>query len=317
MCLPSTQTAWDQTEWQSAPREEPCRSRLKISELAYRFCQCKGTALPLVEEDYQLVLCLLQGQVWRSAKQLALGQTQAQNWFVSTSLRRTTEPESPRTDSACRPIVDILEQWREGFALLSRTTSGPSRQVSSARMLSSLLMWHLSIIRLETDLDLVQTVGGAMRLSQERRREKFGKLEVWAKTRSGRISVWHAIEIWSLWNEYTESDIVGEPFAAIGLFQSAVVLWAFVNTGVNDGWFSDVSHPFELTGSFVSGTGPEAWIRDGGPATFTNIALSSSQRSNLILPFRQLLSRPWLAGTVSERLAILLAFLGSSNELGS
>ncbi len=328
MTVPSIQTSWDMTTeigWRNSKNADwQHRYGLQLSEVIHEFIHGKGNAIPLTEEDYQVCLCLIQGLVWQYKKRMILvSRHAAKNRFTTPSLHREESPMLPYGT----PILEILQQWRDHFALASGEEPAiPTPLKRSARVCACLIMWHLDIIHLEADIDLIQTLAGSMELAPSRSKDKFLKLQAWAITKSARSSIWHATEIWRLWVEKTEdgncdSTLLSEPVIPMGLFQSAVLLWAFASTAGSGDNYTGASENrrgadvIDLTQSVFPNTKLDEWIRSGGPVAFEKIRLCPSQRPVLMQHFEELFRTSLPPDTVGARLAALLSHLGSSKSL--
>ncbi|KAI9728559.1 MAG: hypothetical protein M1834_007587 [Cirrosporium novae-zelandiae] len=319
--LPCTQSTWDaqrDASWKIRDQESILRSHSLVSQVVQDVVNNTGDIMPLLEEDYQLILCLIQGMIWRVIKTEALERRKQAGTtsLVTGRFPKGITKESP--NSASR-VYKILEVWKNHFAVISERKNTPTETSNRvSRVFNSLILWHLDIIRLEADLDLLQSLAGSIKMASEHSKDatsKLFKVKAWARDAQGRASVWHAIQIWSLWDKEISNDpsIVLELIAHIGLFQASVVLWAFLQafhtcevcSDASRTASSDNADALEIT-QVDDSSSLETWLKTGGPASFNGHPLCSCQLPNIMKDFQRLLQRLAPTSGVGNRLAALI-----------
>jgi len=131
-------------------------------------------------------------------------------------------------------LIAALQRWKESLKLIR---NGITLQQDRNSVLSSLLLYHLSYIRLQAPVEDMHYV--SYRIVDKRPVEKQILKDVceWANSRRASITVQHASMIWSLIIlEMRRPEEIRAKFnflAFAGLHHAAVTLWTFM--GANNG----------------------------------------------------------------------------------
>ncbi|KAH7418072.1 hypothetical protein BKA64DRAFT_564850 [Cadophora sp. MPI-SDFR-AT-0126] len=125
-------------------------------------------------------------------------------------------------------LTNALRRWKQSFKSISNELN---LQRDRNSILSSLLLFHLSFMRLHAPIDDLHHI--SYRMADERSIESsiIGDISRWANSRRGYIAVRHALTIWSLISrEVQRPEDTRAKFnflAFLGLHHAAVVLWTY------------------------------------------------------------------------------------------
>ena len=125
-------------------------------------------------------------------------------------------------------LTNALRKWKESFRSISNELN---LQRDRNSFLSSLLLFHLSFMRLQAPIDDLHHI--SYRVADERSIERSIVDDVcrWANGQRGYVAVRHAIAIWSLISrEVQRPEQTRAKFnflAFLGLHHAAVVLWTY------------------------------------------------------------------------------------------
>ncbi|PVH84972.1 hypothetical protein DL98DRAFT_452356 [Cadophora sp. DSE1049] len=125
-------------------------------------------------------------------------------------------------------LTNALRRWKQSFRSISNELN---LQRDRNSILSSLLLFHLSFMRLQAPIDDLHHI--SYRVADERSIESsiIEDVSGWANSRRGYIAVRHAVAIWSLISrEVQRPEETRAKFnflAFLGLHHAAVVLWTY------------------------------------------------------------------------------------------
>jgi len=125
-------------------------------------------------------------------------------------------------------LTNALRKWKESFRFISAVSHlGHNRN----SLLSSLLLYHLSYLRLQAPVEDMHYVSYRIVDKRSVERNIIDEVSSWANSRRGYIALRHACTIWSLIShevQRTEETRAKFNFLAfMGLHHAAVVLWTY------------------------------------------------------------------------------------------
>jgi hypothetical protein len=234
----------------------------------------RGEILPrLSPAGYELVLLTLQSQIWRfSHDHELLGRiTGYEDSNLSTSANFTDEDvvgyraSNPWSHATVRAAstsnvdhldcfgrkmhdlrsdrdraIEALRKWKDSFS----TWLAPAQlEAHRGVILSSRVLYHLSFVRLNTDIELLHLVADAEEDDTANIREGFiGAFYRWSKSRKAETALRHCCAIWSLiWEETRRVEKERARFnilTFISVHLASIVIWAYAGTHHEPGVFS-------------------------------------------------------------------------------
>ncbi|OQE14115.1 hypothetical protein PENSTE_c038G03328 [Penicillium steckii] len=297
-----------------------------ISEVVFDIIHNESPIIPLSAQDHQLILCLIQPFIWRHVKTQKL----RERFNCHSRMALGDHPFQGISPEDTSPNIQrILNRVRRHFEVLRqpRLSAGERQlQENETTVFNSLVLWHIGAIRFETDLEMIHETAGNMNLAPSEYAQAWRQLHSWACSPSGRESIWHAAQIWQLWNRHVvpgqrEPDPLCEPISLIGLFQSAVVIWSYARVFPDSDAMCDLDTNAEnqqfLDLAFVDENSQllENWIKWGGVVYFNALPLcQSSLTGGLLLQFEGLLIRNMTPHGAGNRFLKILKHLRNRKD---
>jgi hypothetical protein len=205
---------------------------------------------------YELLLFGLQGLVWRFSHDLCM--------FVRLTGKRDDRSETGIGDKRClqqdsRPdqlaikyrnmsdlredngrLLKALDKWHQSFNTVRTTIDFKNDRTST---LSSLILFHISHLRLKAPLDALHYVAYGIADRQPIERRRVQDLSLWTQGQDAVSAVQTSCQIWSVLEQESRRP-PGEMarynlLSILGLHHASVVLWTYAST-------HDMSGPLQL-----------------------------------------------------------------------
>lgn len=258
--LPGEDEIWNRLD-EIPPSQLVAQLRAEASKtVGVKFCDLvrvagdrSETLLNLNARGYELLVFGLQDQVWRFSHDRGMfprltGQSDStialkdkpfysntaslsiSTWSLNDQLGPTYRQMNDLREDRCR-ITETLRRWEQSFTA-TRTTESFCKDRSS--VMSSLLLLHISYLKLSAPLADLHTVAYMLVDKKPLDEKKLLALIEWAKGPEAIKAVDNVIYIWSLLNQ--EINRPGPDRANFNLLafsalhHAAVVIWAFSGT---------------------------------------------------------------------------------------
>ncbi|OJJ01169.1 hypothetical protein ASPVEDRAFT_82707 [Aspergillus versicolor CBS 583.65] len=230
-------------------RSHAPRARLSFCDLVRIAFDRSEALLEMEPARYELLLFGLQEPVWRFSHDPHL----FRRLTGSLQLPGITPDQQPTAGSSLQTdqlgavhhrmddlneerlrLIEALRKWERSFTAV-RTTQQPSETAKSrTSIMSSLLLFRLSFLRLTTPLADLHSISQAVSNNQTVDNRRLHQLTVWAQSQDARVAVDFACQIWTLLAQETERPVIERAkhnlLAFSGLHHATVVLWAFAGS---------------------------------------------------------------------------------------
>lgn len=139
------------------------------------------------------------------------------------SLRRMSDLRNDQ----CR-VFHALQKWKDTFVSSQLAAKhGNNRSL----YLSSFLLYHLSLLRLNAPIELLQQLAYQIEEQPSLEEDHVGKIRRWRRCPSAAAALEHACSIWTLIEKESarpsEQQARYNILALIGLHQASVIVWAY------------------------------------------------------------------------------------------
>ncbi|KAK0637647.1 Zinc finger protein klf1 [Lasiodiplodia hormozganensis] len=304
--LPSSDALWNAAHpgaWRLARQLEPNgRLHRTFSSLCTSaFAGLTHVAVPvLLEEDYELALCALQGGLWEAS--LQQHEQSILQHSSDGSMCRTTEQIATERSEAWKAQLESWHTHRNRSQQVNADYSSLAHR-RSARF-SGTMMYLFSFLRIHADVVLIRRLVASLDLQRRRSASPAAsvtsrclesRLSAWAETSNARVALRCAAQVLEIYVQ-EEIDRAAAPvfrpvvdLMGVGcMFRAALVVWAYTRSTLSCDACMDVSaeSSHSLRGGFfgpqvaceIGGTGVDLdlhaisrWISSGGKALINGI----------------------------------------------
>lgn len=234
----------------------PRGPRLSFCDLIRIAFDRSEALLEMEPTRYELLLFGLQEPVWRFSHDPHLFHRLTGSHELPDISRRTADPRhSPGGPLDRRPssmqadqlgivhrrmgdlrdqriqLIEALRKWERSFTAVRTTGLSQSRRTS---VISSLLLFKLSFLRLAAPLADLHSVAQALSNQHAVENRRLSQLTAWAQSQDARVAVDFACQIWTLLAHETERPVEDRAkhnlLAYSGLHHTTVVLWVFAGS---------------------------------------------------------------------------------------
>lgn len=304
--LPSSDALWNAAHpgaWRLARQLEPSgRLQRTFSSLCTSaFAGLTHVAVPvLLEEDYELALCALQGSLWEAS--LQQHEQSILPHSSDGSIHRTSEQIAIERSEAWKAQLESWHTHRNRSQQVNADYSSLAHR-RSARF-SGTMMYLFSFLRIHADIVLIRRLVASLDLQRGRSaspaasvtsRYLESRLSAWTETSNARVALRCAAQVLQIYVQ-EEIDRAAAPvfrpvvdLMGVGcMFRAALVVWAYTRSTLSCDTCMDVSaeSSYSLRGGpfgpqvacEIGGTGVDldlhaisGWISSGGKALINGI----------------------------------------------
>lgn len=144
-----------------------------------------------------------------------------------------------RYDRRC--LFQSLHKWKQFF---SATQTSGQLKVDRSITLSSLLLYHLSFMRLRAPVGKLQQIAHHLDSSGGAKQTDIQDIYTWSRSAEARSALQHACAIWSMIKRETERPMADQAryniLTLLGLHYAAVIVWTCAGTGIQRAEGSDM-----------------------------------------------------------------------------
>ena len=317
---------WDLDSFESL-RESRKRSRtLFIYSDLVRIAMSKTGTLPKLNvRNYKIILGAFQDPIYRANRNRNAAAVRSK-MLAARNERLNKEEElcileiNTSTEKAEREaLVQSLEKWRHGFANVINPGANILNKNEISLYVTSLVLWHFSMLRLHADLYDLQNAAGR----PEDHTQSLIRAKTYNDSQSIRTSLVHGVCIQKLVHDVlTGSAGIGisglDIFVPIALFQAALVTWGATlrltpctRCEPCDGWLSNTTLNDDRDLSQFTYDSKEVmkFIDNGGRASIGGIPVCKCRIPELLSLFQQDLNCIGQLWGIGTQLSAVLANL--------
>lgn len=231
-------------------RERVKRNETRYCDLIRILLDRDEVLVSMGARDYELLLFGLQEQVWKFSRDPDMfhrlighaWQEETDSKSLDAEINRVLNGSSSAVrfrdhlQLSHREMKDLvldrrrlsmaLDKWNQGFTA-SRFRPGFNKD--RARILSSLLLFHIYHLQLNASLDVLHDIADGLCDKMTVDYKRLRMATVWANNAQARNATYHASKIWSLLDNEAKMNPLKKPrytvLSYMGLHHASVVLW--------------------------------------------------------------------------------------------
>lgn len=146
-------------------------------------------------------------------------------------------------------LLIALRKWKQSFF---RGHTGHRSEHGRAHLLTGLLMYHLSFLRMHAPVKSLHRLSYGLDDKRGPEKEVCDSVNRWAQTEAARTALEHAVAIWQLINKElvrpANTRARFNIFSFIGLHHAGVVVWVYASARLRDSSDSDPPRLVQLGG---------------------------------------------------------------------